>query len=94
MTVAERMRGKLSKALSPDRLDIADDSHRHAGHSGARPDGETHFTVTIVSASFAGKSRIDRQRLVYDIVAEELRERVHALALVLQTPEEAATAGG
>ena len=89
MGMAERIRTKLTDALAPVALDIVDDSHRHAGHSGARDGGETHFTVHITSAAFAGRSRLDRQRLVYAILAEEMAERVHALSLVTRTPEEA-----
>jgi BolA protein len=88
MKVAETMRRTLTEKLAPARLDIIDDSHRHAGHAGARPEGETHFTIEVVAAAFAGRSRIERQRLVYDALADLLRERVHALALRTLTPEE------
>jgi BolA protein len=87
--VADSIRQKLTAAFSPTRLDIVDDSHRHAGHAGARPEGESHFTVTIVSAAFAGQSRVARQRMVYDILAGELKSDVHALSLVTKTPGEA-----
>lgn len=86
--VAESMRRKLTEALAPARLAIVDDSHRHAGHAGARPEGETHFRIEIVSASFQGLSRVERQRLVHRLLAAELAGRVHALSLVTQTPEE------
>jgi BolA protein len=86
--VQARIRHKLEAALSPERLDIVDESHRHFGHAGARPEGETHFRVEIVSAAFDGKSRIDRQRLVYGILADELKDRVHALALTTRAPAE------
>ena len=88
MTVAETIRVKLTQALAPTRLDIVDDSHRHAGHVGAHHDGETHFTVSIASSAFAGMSRVARQRLVYQLLADELATRVHALSLVTTTPEE------
>ena len=88
MDYATRMRTKLSSSLPPDRLEIEDESHRHAGHAGADPVGETHFNVTVVSAAFEGKSRVARQRLVYEILAEELKERVHALSLKTLTPSE------
>lgn len=95
MTMADRMRQKLTEAFAPTRLDIIDDSHRHAGHAGAREGGETHFTVEIVAAAFAGKSRVERQRLVYATLAAELQERVHALALRTLTPtEDTAQSGG
>jgi BolA protein len=88
MKVADTMRRTLTERLAPVRLDIIDDSHRHAGHAGARPEGETHFTVEVVAAAFAGRSRIERQRLVYEALADLMRERVHALALRTWTPEE------
>ena len=92
MTVAATIRQKLSERLTPIRLDIVDESHRHAGHAGARPEGETHFTVTIASPVFAGLSQVARQRLVYQILAEELATRVHALSLTTLAPEEDAAA--
>jgi BolA protein len=89
-TYANRMRTKLTESLAPTRLEIEDDSASHHGHAGAHPDGggETHFNVTIESAVFAGKNRVARQRLVYGILADELRERVHALSLKLTAPGE------
>lgn len=89
MQVAERIRNKLAEALAPVRLDIVDDSHRHLGHAGHDGRGESHFRVSIVSAAFAGQTRLERQRLVYRLLDDELRERVHALTLKTQTPEEA-----
>jgi BolA protein len=87
---SDRIRDKISTALAPSRLEIEDDSQRHHGHGGHNPDGggETHFNVVVESAAFAGKSRVERQRLVYDILADELKERVHALALKLSAPGE------
>ena len=82
------IRRKLSEALVPSRLDIVDDSGRHAGHVGARPEGETHFIVEIASAQFVGLSRVARQRLVHKVLADELQSRVHALVLKTLTPEE------
>lgn len=86
-----RIQKKLSDALDPIELTIEDDSHRHAGHAGAHPDGggETHFNVKIVSEGFVGQNRVSRQRQVYALLADELAERVHALSLVTLTPEEA-----
>ena len=86
MSVAETIRRKLTDRLAPVRLDIVDESHRHGGHAGARPEGETHFAVTIVSAAFAGLGRVARQRLVYQILADELATRVHALGLTTLAP--------
>ena len=90
-TVAETMRRKLEAEFAPVRLEIVDDSHRHAGHVGERPEGETHFDVTIVSIAFAGLGRVDRQRRVHAALADELATRVHALALRTLTPDEAAS---
>jgi BolA protein len=86
--VQATLRAKLEAALAPLRLDIVDESHRHAGHAGARPEGETHFKVEVVAAAFAGKSRVERQRLVYAILREELADRVHALQLTTRAPGE------
>ncbi len=92
MRIADRIHAKLTAALHPTRLVIHDESHRHAGHAGARPEGETHFRIEIVSSAFTGESRVARQRRVYALLAEELSERVHALALTTRTPEEEAGA--
>ena len=88
MSVAETIRQKLTNRLAPLRLDIVDESHRHTGHAGARPEGETHFAVTIVSAAFVGLGRVARQRLIYQILADELATRVHALSLMTLAPGE------
>jgi BolA protein len=89
MQVAETIRTKLEAAFSPERLVIEDESHRHAGHAGARPGGETHFRVAIVSSVFEGLGRVERQRRVHAVLADELRVQVHALSLKLATPVEA-----
>ena len=88
MTVAAQIESKLRAALSPLRIAVTDDSARHAGHSGARPGGETHFTVEIVSPTFAGKSRVMRHRMIYDLLKSEIAGGVHALALKTLTPDE------
>jgi BolA protein len=88
MPVADTIRRKLTERLAPTRLEIEDESHRHIGHEGARPGGETHFAVTVVSAAFIGQSRVARQRLVYETLAEELASRVHALSLTTRAPDE------
>jgi BolA protein len=87
--MAVRLRSKLEAALSPSSLSIEDESAKHAGHAGAQEGGETHFRIRIVSQSFKGLSRVERQRRVYAAVAEELAERVHALSLTTLTPDEA-----
>jgi BolA protein len=88
MSVADTIRQKLTERFTPTRLDIVDQSHRHIGHEGARPGGETHFAVTIVSAAFTGHSRVARQRLVYQTLAAELAAQVHALSLTTLAPDE------
>ena len=88
MTVATQIEAKLRTALAPTRVVVTDDSARHAGHAGARPGGETHFTVLVVSTAFAGKARLARHRLVYDLLAAEIAGGVHALALKTLTPDE------
>src|SRR5215472_16848061 len=70
MSVADTIRRKLTDRFAPARLEIEDQSHHHTGHEGARPGGETHFSVTIVSAAFSGQSRVARQRLVYETLSE------------------------
>ncbi|KAA5604515.1 BolA family transcriptional regulator [Roseospira marina] len=100
-----RIETKLRAALDPVSLTIVDDSRKHAhhgprmaalaeqgadhGHAPIDGQGETHFRVDVVSAAFAGQSRIDRHRMVNDLLTDELRERVHALAIKARTPEEA-----
>jgi BolA protein len=80
---------KLRQRFSPARLDIEDESHKHAGHVGHREGGETHFRVEIVSTAFEGQNRVARQRLVYEALKDELTPGgVHALALSTLTPAE------
>ena len=83
MTYLERIENKLQSNFSPDTLEVIDESDLHAGHSGSRPGGETHFRVKMISKSFKGMSRVDRQRAVHKVLESELRERVHALSLNL-----------
>jgi BolA protein len=88
VTVAQTIETKLRAAFEPQRLAIVDESHLHAGHAGARPEGETHFRIEVVSAKFAGKSRVDRQRMVNKVLQEELAGSVHALAMRTLAPDE------
>lgn len=88
MTVAERIEAKLRAAFRPERLEVVDESHRHEGHAGWREGGETHFQVTLVSETFAGRSRLERQRAVYAALAEELAGPVHALQITARAPGE------
>ena len=88
----ERIRAALQNALHPVELDVIDDSHRHADHyvhpGGAGHEGGTHFTVRVVSAAFAGKTRVQRHRLVNEALAAELAGGVHALASLAMAPGE------
>lgn len=93
--IAQKIREKLTQALSPDRLEIEDHSWRHAGHHheggmDARPGGESHFNLTVVSAAFEGRSRLERQRAVNAVLRDELAGPVHALSVKALTPDEAA----
>jgi len=87
--VAEAIRNKLSRGLRPIMLEIVDDSQRHAGHAGARSGGESHFSVIIHSEAFTGVGRVQRQRLVMGLLAEELAGPVHALSIKALAPGEA-----
>ena len=86
--VAATIERKLSSAFSPARLEIVDESDRHVGQVGARPEGESHFRVELVSRAFEGKSRLERQRMVYGVLADEMASDVHALTLRTLTPAE------
>jgi BolA protein len=90
MRMRERIEGKLNDRFSPVRLTVTDESHRHAGHAGWRPGGETHVRVELVSTAFSGLGRVARQRLVYEALSEELAAAggVHALQLTTLSPEE------
>lgn len=86
MNVRETIAAKLAAAFEPAELDVIDESHLHAGHAGHRPGGETHFRVRIVAEAFAGRSRLERHRLVNALLANELAGPVHALAIVADAP--------
>jgi BolA protein len=88
MQVKTRIAEKLNAAFAPQSLDVVDESHRHEGHAGHRPGGETHFRVDIVSEAFRGKSRIDRHRMINQTLSAELAGRVHALAIHASAPGE------
>lgn len=86
---ATQIEALLRSALQPLALEVQDDSHRHAGHAGAR-EGR-HFTVLITSAAFAGRARVARHRLVYDSLGPLMSQGVHALAIVARAPGEPET---
>lgn len=89
MMLADEIRTRLAP-LAAESLEVFDDSADHAGHAGARESGGGHFQVVIVSAAFAGKTRIARHRMVYDRLTGLIPQRIHALAITAQTPDEAA----
>ncbi len=87
-SISERITQKLTEAFAPHALKVIDESHQHQGHGGWREGGETHFRVDIVSEAFSGKSRLERHRLVNATLAQELADRVHALAIAAKAPGE------
>jgi BolA protein len=89
MSLETRMREKLLVGLRPTRLDLVNESHLHEGHSSSPGTGESHFRLLIVSEAFAGKSRVERHRLVNDLLSAELKDGVHALAIKARAPGEA-----
>ncbi len=90
MSVAARIQQKLTVALEPEKLEVIDESHLHAGHAGAREGGESHFRILVVSRAFEGLARVGRQRLVNDALRAELAGPIHALAMKTLTPAEIA----
>lgn len=86
--VAASIQSKLTAAFDPDALDIEDQSEQHRGHAGFREGGETHFHVRIVAETFRGQNRVNRQRLIYAELADELAGPVHALSLEVKAPGE------
>jgi len=86
MNTIDTLRQRLA-VLEPRQIDIIDDSHRHAGHAGAR-DGGGHYRLTIVSPRFAGKGTMDRHRLVYDAVGNLMQQQIHALSITARAPDE------
>jgi BolA family transcriptional regulator, general stress-responsive regulator len=88
VTMQERIVAQLKGALDPILLEVVDESHLHAGHSGAREGGGTHYRVRAVSARFESKNRVERHRLVYSLLTAEFADGLHALALVAKAPGE------
>ena len=86
--IASEMLARLNSALSPAKIELIDDSEQHLGHGGYNPAGESHFSLHIESPAFAGKSRVERQRLVYAALADLMKERVHALTIRASAPGE------
>lgn len=88
MTMRDQIETRLRDALAPVTLNVSDDSHLHAGHAGARPGGESHFSVEIVSSRFEGLGRVARHRLVNETLKEQLKGPIHALAIKARAPGE------
>ncbi len=88
MKMLDIIKNKLLAALPDAHIDIEDQSARHAGHAGAPAGGESHFALQIISAAFIGQSRLERQRLIHQVLAEEMRHKIHALSLRLHAPDE------
>jgi BolA protein len=84
--IRDRIEAKLRESFAPTHLVVTDDSHKHAGHYGARPGGQTHFSVEIVSAAFQGKSRVDCHRAINGLLVQEFADGVHALAISARAP--------
>jgi BolA family transcriptional regulator, general stress-responsive regulator len=87
MTVADDIRRRLD-ALSPTRLELVDESDKHIGHAGARPGGNTHWRLTIVSAAFTGNATVARHRMIYRALGELMRDPIHALSIDAKAPGE------
>ena len=85
--VAPEMLRRLDSALSPTRVELVDESEKHRGHGGYNPEGESHFSLEIESEAFTGKSRVERQRMIYKALGDLMRERVHALSIKARAPE-------
>ena len=86
--VAAEMLRRLNSALSPTSIELIDDSEEHRGHGGYNPAGESHFTLKIQSVAFAGKNRVERQRMVYAALGELMHKRIHALSIRASAPDE------
>jgi BolA protein len=93
MSITQSLREKLMVELRPTRLDVINESELHAGHRNSPGTGESHFRILVVSAAFTGKSRVDRHRIVNDLLREEIKSGVHALALATVAPGEAIPPG-
>lgn len=89
MTFREKIENRLQAEFSPRLLNVIDESSRHEGHAGSKPGGESHFAVEITSDKFTGKNRLERQRMVFSALKNELESQIHALRFIaLKTPDE------
>jgi len=89
MNAADRIRGRLTEAFSPTELQVIDESDRHKGHAGARPEGETHFRVRVVADAFRDKSRVETHRMINAALEAEFARGLHALAIEAKAPASA-----
>jgi len=88
MNTLQRIRDTLAQALSPERLDVSDESAKHAGHMGAIPGKTTHVRVVVVADAFRGRSRVERHRIVNRLLTAEMEAGLHALAIEAKAPDE------
>lgn len=93
MRVIDSIKVKLADALAPTTIDLVDESSRHVGHAGARPQGESHFRLLIVADAFADRGRLERQRMVYRALGDLMATDIHALSIKALTPQEAERQG-
>lgn len=91
MSFTEQIRLRLTEALTPEHIELINESHKHAGHAGDNGSGNSHYKLIVVSAVFEGCSRIQRHRMVYNVVNSEFSNNLHALAIQAYTPAEYAT---
>ena len=90
MKIADTIEKKLTEALAPSKIDLVDESALHAGHAGARPEGESHFRVLVVSDMFENRGRLERQRMIYQVLGDLMASDIHALSIKALTPGEVA----
>lgn len=88
MSIADIIKTKLTEALAPSELQLVDESSLHAGHAGARPEGESHFRLLLVSEAFENRGRLERQRMIYKILGDLMTSDIHALSIKALTPDE------
>jgi len=88
MSIYQIITQKVQKALNPSEIEVIDESHLHAGHSGAREGGESHFAISVTSEQFSGLSRLQRHKLIYTILDFEMKSGIHALRISAKAPEE------
>ena len=93
MKIADIIEKKLIEALAPIQLDLVDESALHVGHAGARPEGESHFRLLVVSDQFENRGRLERQRLIYKVLGDLMATDIHALSIKALTPDEMAKRG-